>query len=243
MADKQETLARIRAALGRDKTIAPKPLASFTPRAVNATDEELTSRFCLELERVSARVTRISSADEIKNYLKSLLPKDAPATVAVSDSRALIDAGLREWLAERGANILPTLKEFASSQSPRVNGNNGAELMESYKRELVQASIGVTSADYGIADTGTLVLVSGSEQHRLISLVPPVHVCLLDSKRIVATLHDLITRARAEHYSNRAPQAMTFITGPSRTADIELTLTLGVHGPRELHVLLHSHVQ
>ena len=73
----------------------------------------------------------------------------------------------------------------------------------------------------------------------MISLVPPVHVCLLDPARIVANLGGLIALAHREFYSGDTPPlAMTFITGPSRTADIELTLALGVHGPRELHFVL-----
>jgi L-lactate dehydrogenase complex protein LldG len=99
----------------------------------------------------------------------------------------------------------------------------------------------VTCADYAIADTGTLVLIAGREQHRLISLVPSIHLCLLDATRIVGTLPELLRRVRERYVSTEtAPCAMTFITGPSRTADIELTLTTGVHGPTELHVLLYQ---
>jgi L-lactate dehydrogenase complex protein LldG len=73
----------------------------------------------------------------------------------------------------------------------------------------------------------------------LISLVPPVHICLLDRTRIVANLTELLSLVHKEFYlTGGPPLAMTFISGPSRTADIELTLTRGVHGPREVHVLL-----
>jgi len=123
---------------------------------------------------------------------------------------------------------------------------------------LFESVLGVTTADFAIADTGTLVLVSernpqpssdrstptaapGGDQHRLISLVPPVHVCLLDTNRIFPNLAELITHVNGKYYrGDEPPLAMTFITGPSRTADIELTLTMGVHGPRELHVLLYD---
>jgi L-lactate dehydrogenase complex protein LldG len=113
-------------------------------------------------------------------------------------------------------------------------------LMEKYKRALIEAEIGITMADYAIADTGTLVLVSGGEQHRLISLMPPVHVCVLDPARITASANDMMSMLREQFYSGDTgkPQATTFITGPSRTADIEHTVTLGVHGPREVHILL-----
>lgn len=236
MADKEKTLAKIRAALGRQGQAAPPdPLPPFTSSA--SMSENIVDRFCAELEKVSGRLARARSSDDVKNYIDKMLPRNALVKAAVSDGVMLSRAGIREWLAGRGARVLPTLAEFASADST-CEGEE-ASLMERYKRELIDADLGVTSADYAIADTGTLVLVSGGEQHRMISLVPPAHVCLLDEERIVANLTDLMKRVREESYSKASPpQAMTFITGPSRTADIELSLTLGVHGPRELHVLL-----
>lgn len=239
MASKEETLTRIRAALGRDgSTTAPEILPPFSSTISGPSDESGIERFCAELERVSGRVTRIGSVDEIKAYIANLLPDDAPIVAAVSDGATVREAGIREWLAGRGAAIVPTLGEFSSA---RTEEDKETSFMESYKRALIEASIGVTAADFAIADTGTLVLVSGGEQHRLISLVPPIHVCLLGQSRIVANLTELIAKVREEFYTkDLPPQAMTFITGPSRTADIELSLTLGVHGPRELHVLIYT---
>jgi L-lactate dehydrogenase complex protein LldG len=105
--------------------------------------------------------------------------------------------------------------------------------------ELLETAIGVTGADYALADTGTLVLVSGGEQHRLISLLPPVHVCLISPENIFPSLTQLLAHVAGKFYSHgRPPQAMTLITGPSRTADIEQTITMGVHGPQSLHVLV-----
>ncbi|MCI0486433.1 MAG: lactate utilization protein [Blastocatellia bacterium] len=249
MAGKEETLACVRAALGRSaQAAAPDSLAPFSHHYTDSADENVVDQFCAQLERVSGRAARVRSIDEIKDYIGKLLPEDAPAIVAVSDGFAVNRSGLREWAVGRGAQVVPSLAEFASADSELMVGSTtvrecfeGASLMERYKRVLIEAAIGVTSADYAIADTGTLVLVSGGEQHRNISLVPPVHVCLLDMDRITANLAELIARVHEESYSKGLPpQVMTFITGPSRTADIELSLTLGVHGPRELHVLLYS---
>jgi L-lactate dehydrogenase complex protein LldG len=119
--------------------------------------------------------------------------------------------------------------------------NEGASaLLEKYKRALIEAEIGITIADYAIADRGTPVPVLGGERHRLISLMPPVHVCLLSSAHITASANDLMSMLREQCYSGETgkPQATTFIIISSRIADIEHTVTLGVHGPREVNILL-----
>ncbi|HZN40001.1 MAG TPA: lactate utilization protein [Planctomycetota bacterium] len=101
------------------------------------------------------------------------------------------------------------------------------------REELFTADLGVTAAQWAIAETGTLVLVGDEERHRLASLLPPVHIALLPHSRILGNLGEALkTLARP------LSPAVTFITGPSRTADIELQLVIGVHGPRELHVVV-----
>ncbi|HQZ97318.1 MAG TPA: lactate utilization protein [Pyrinomonadaceae bacterium] len=98
---------------------------------------------------------------------------------------------------------------------------------------LFGSDLGITSAQWAIAETGTLVLEAESENHRLISLVPPVHLCLLEASKIRQTLGEVLTLTQGN-----LGHAMTFVTGASRTSDIELTLAIGVHGPGELHVIV-----
>ena len=104
-------------------------------------------------------------------------------------------------------------------------------------KDLFNFDVGITMAQAGIAETGTLVLDSSVEQNRLVSLVPPIHIALLDASRIYATLGE--TLAALQSGAELSP-AVTFITGPSRTADIELTLAIGVHGPQELYVIINQ---
>ena len=102
--------------------------------------------------------------------------------------------------------------------------------------ELLQADAGITTAQLGIAETGTLVLASAAERHRLASLLPKLHVAILPVSRLVPSLGDAFAAlAPAGQPSSRT---ITFVTGPSRTADIELELVVGVHGPSRLVVLL-----
>lgn len=107
------------------------------------------------------------------------------------------------------------------------------------REQLFVCDAGVTTAQWGIAETGTLVLESARERHRLLSLVPPVHIALLSTSRICATLGDVLARVHpAGAGRDVESHAITFITGPSRTSDIELTLAIGVHGPQALHIVL-----
>jgi L-lactate utilization protein LutC len=131
-------------------------------------------------------------------------------------------------------------KEIAVSNARRlkeligVAGLTSAEVTPSASH-LFHIDVGVTMAQSGIAETGTLVLDSSVEQNRLVSLVPPVHVAILEASRIYATLGETLAMLQS---GGEVSPAITFITGPSRTADIELTLAIGVHGPQELYVIV-----
>jgi L-lactate dehydrogenase complex protein LldG len=247
--NKEQMLAQIRVALGRDTSpTVPLPLPPVSSRAVTIAHETLIGQFSSELEKVGGCITRVSSIDGIREPLLRLLAPDAALTVAASDGHIIRALGIREWLVELNVSVVPTLREFTApgrqdseaQPSPGPRNRREGETLEQYKRVLSEAKVGVTSADYALADTGTLVLISGGEQHRLISLLPPIHVCLLNSDRILASTTDLLARVHEEFYSRGlSPQAMTCITGPSRTADIEQTITMGVHGPQALHVILY----
>ncbi len=103
--------------------------------------------------------------------------------------------------------------------------------------DIFHYDVGITTAQAAIAETGTLVLDSAKERHRLVSLVPPVHIAIVDAASIFRTLGEALAFI---HQDGEISPAVTFITGPSRTADIELTLTIGVHGPQELYVIVNE---
>ena len=103
--------------------------------------------------------------------------------------------------------------------------------------ELFAIDIGITTAQAAIAETGTLVLDSSRERNRLISLVPPVHIAIVDAANIYSTLGETLA---VLHRDGAVSPIVTFVTGPSRTADIELTLAIGVHGPQELYVIVNE---
>lgn len=110
--------------------------------------------------------------------------------------------------------------------------------LEAHKAELFdEVDAGLTRADCAIADTGMLVLLSSSSQPRTLSLVPPINICLVDTDRMHA---DLPSALRAGNWAGGMPTNVIFVSGPSKTADIQQTLAYGAHGPKELVVILTS---
>jgi L-lactate dehydrogenase complex protein LldG len=116
----------------------------------------------------------------------------------------------------------------------RKLNNIGVTVLKPDSDGWEDANLGITMCEMGISNTGTIVLFSDSENPRSFSLLPPIHIAFLKRENIVSDLRDAL------HYigEKNVTGSFFFITGPSRTADIEQTLTLGVHGPRELIVIL-----
>lgn len=171
--------------------------------------------------------------------------------------RARLEAVAGTFTLARGAAEVATALEgilgavsarrVAASDSPRVRplieqacARTGAELViDAAPADLFDCDVGVSGAQWGIAETGTLVLESRHERHRFVSLIPRVHVALLRADRICETLAEALRNSREGAAETTVPSAaITLVTGPSRTSDIELTLAIGVHGPQELHVIV-----
>jgi L-lactate dehydrogenase complex protein LldG len=111
------------------------------------------------------------------------------------------------------------------------------EPIETFKESLFQIDVGVTSARGALADTGAIVLWPTTQEPRLLSLVPGVHVAVLDADTIYDSLAEMMA---AENWAAGMPTNVLLISGPSKTADIEFTLVFGVHGPKELILLIRQ---
>jgi L-lactate dehydrogenase complex protein LldG len=107
----------------------------------------------------------------------------------------------------------------------------GVEIISPHadKHEIARCDLGVTGVDAALPETGTLVLESSEEKPRAVSLLPRAHLAQLHPSALRADLHHVFAEFKQKNY-------LIFVTGPSRTADIELTLTIGVHGPQALYV-------
>ena len=97
-------------------------------------------------------------------------------------------------------------------------------------------AVGVSGAFAAIAETGTLVFASGPDTPSTVSLLPETHVAVVSARRIVAHMEDAWALARAEF--GQLPRAVNFVSGPSRTADIDQTIVLGAHGPYRVHIIV-----
>ena len=107
--------------------------------------------------------------------------------------------------------------------------------VEEIKERVFNVEAGITSTLGGIAETGALILWSSKEEPRLMSLVPPIHIAILQADKIY---NSLLVVMQKENWSANMPTNAFLISGPSKTADIELILAFGVHGPKELIVLV-----
>jgi L-lactate dehydrogenase complex protein LldG len=126
---------------------------------------------------------------------------------------------------------------LSSANYERYQSNvprKSAERMTAHIK-LAEASVGITGCSAALADTGSIVLESQSGQGRLSSLLPPVHIALLTTDQIYPTMESYIKSQPEAGYRS---SNLIVITGPSRTADITQTLTLGVHGPGTLHIII-----
>ncbi|MBX6342239.1 MAG: lactate utilization protein, partial [Thermomicrobiaceae bacterium] len=109
------------------------------------------------------------------------------------------------------------------------------------RRAFIEADLGISGANVAIAESGTLVIVTNEGNARLVTTLPPVHVAVLGVEKIVPTLDDAAAILKLLPRSGTAQKLtsyISFITGPSRSSDIELTPVVGVHGPKELHIVL-----
>jgi L-lactate dehydrogenase complex protein LldG len=123
--------------------------------------------------------------------------------------------------------------EGASDELPELVTYEGQ--IEDFKEQLFGIDAAVTSTVGGIADTGALILWPDQKEPRLMSLVPPVHIAVLEADKIYTTFSEAM---QANDWAQKMPTNVVLISGPSKTADIELTLAFGVHGPKELIVLI-----
>ncbi len=183
---------------------------------------------------VSERIERFRTAIEAANAeVHATTPAGWPA---------FLMARLNEWGIDRIAFGRESWagRQLIGDRGEAANGLVPFEgAIEDFKETLFACDAGLTTTRGAIAETGSLILWSGPDEPRALSLVPPVHVALVRTGSIHATLHEAMT---ADRWRDGLPTNAVLVSGPSKTADIEQTLVYGVHGPRRLVVILLADV-
>ena len=207
---REEVFDKVRKALGRSPGQPVPPPPPVWSRIPDWPVSERVERFSKALEKLAGKPVYAESREVARRYVEERI---AGKTAVASNAPFLADCGIA---------TLPGVETgFADAAALRS--------------ACASADVGLTSADYALADTGTLVMLSSREEARLVSLLPPAHIAVIPESRILPNLDALlaILPMPAEQTS-----AMVLITGPSRTADIEQILVRGVHGPGEIHVVI-----
>jgi L-lactate dehydrogenase complex protein LldG len=212
MSAREEILGRVRRGLNKGdaagrRAAAEARLAAPARGPQPAIAGDLVARFAARAESLASTVGRVSTASEV------------PAAVAA-------------WLADQGlgATCVATA-DIGGLPWPQVG------LAIAMRPAQDADTVGITGCFCAIAETGTLMLLSGAETPASVSLLPETHVAIVPVARIVATMEDAFALLRAER-PGILPRSVNFVSGPSRTGDIEQTIVLGAHGPCRVHIVI-----
>ena len=234
MSSREAFLARVRQALQTGKQAhhaEAAPAENGAILSLVAEGEDLAARLQRELEGVGGSVARVKHVAEAAQYV-TRLAKEKGAEVVVRWQSDLLDTlEINDALQAGGASV------HTASPANEAEADNRRQEMRDL---LAHADMGLSGVDAVIAETGTLMLTAQPGQMRGVSLLPPVHVAVARTDQVVATFADALRTVRqaGENVQHNLTSCISFVTGPSRTGDIELKLTVGVHGPGELHLVL-----
>ena len=172
-------------------------------------------------------VHRAALVEDVVGYVVALAREKKARLVVRSNhtvfSRVPIDGALR--------------KEGARVTTVAVSRSRGRGQL---REEMARADLGITGVDYAIAETGTCVLVPRRGVSRAVSLLPPLHMAIVEAHQVYESLDDLFALRRLAFIQGRGDMGsyLSLISGPSRTGDIEQTIVTGVHGPVEVHMVI-----
>ncbi len=206
-------------ATGKDRAAREKAVKAhlkrhkrnLVPERGNVDGAERVALFRAQAEAVAASVTEVQSADDVPDAITSYLREhNLPARIKHGDDPGL--TGL-PW------DKTPTLER----DSGVANGDDAVSLSRAYS---------------AVAETGTLILVSGADNPTTLNFLPENHIVVLDAKDLDGAYEDAWDRVRKTYGSGKMPRTVNMISGPSRTADVEQTIQLGAHGPRSLHIII-----
>lgn len=196
------------------------------PPFVHPPADDLAAQFAGELAKLEGRAYSVADDAEALDLIGRLLDERSAQQVLAWDLEQIALPGLAALLAGRGVTLLDAMVQ-------------GAE-RKARLQAIEPAPVCLSGVECAIAESGSLVLVHGPGRPRLASLLAPTHIAVVRRSQLVRGLGEALALLRERHGAALfdATSNLTLISGPSRTADIEMTLSLGIHGPPEVHVVL-----
>lgn len=198
-------------------TLAPDSV--WTPKGSPPGPERIDdppARFLEELEAVGGHGFRAADQKEARGYVVDLARERGAQLLVRWDDAELDALGADGPLSEAGVEVA-VWRELSD-----------------FREVTARADVGLSTADWAIAETGSLVLSSGPGRGRSVTLLPPTYVAVLPAARVLRTVAEAI----GKYAGSTLPSNVCFHTGPSRSGDIEMSLVTGMHGPGDVHVVL-----
>lgn len=235
----------------------PEMVKQFTQEAEAVGSQVHSARTPEEACQIILNIARERQAELIVKS-KSMVTEEIHLNHALEEAGIrVVETDLGEYIIQLAGDtpshlIAPAIHVTRERAAELLSGAAGEELpaevaplvrvaRKLLREDFVNADIGISGANIGIADTGSLVIVENEGNGRLVTTLPPVHIAILGVEKIVRDMDDATDILKALPRSGTGQKItsyISYITGPSRTADIELTLATGVHGPEEVHIVL-----
>ncbi len=215
---KEEILSRLRAA---NKFEMPRRIELPPPFEAALTGDELIEKFAAKLAEQTGVFYRADDKAGVLEILGEICDRENLKHIMASEDNFIKAVNLPDWCEEKGIEISFPLQ---------------CENREAYKNCVFNsADVGITGANFAVAESGTLAIVHDSTNARLLSLAPILHIAVLPVEKVVPVYENVIEAACED---GDVPSHVTFITGPSMTGDIRGHMFKGMHGPRRLMVIL-----
>lgn len=224
--NRDEFLSRVREAAAsglRYRVHARRDLACADGRADVGAD--LVEQYVAEATKIGGRVTRCETWDAARDAVESFLRSTEPNSALCWRHPTLDRLRLSELLKDHGVELVDAMTLAGLSR-------------EAQRQKMLSTDVGITSTTWAVAETGSLLNVHGPGNERVASLLPPVYLAVVERSQIVADLFDVFDRLNERPAGEKLPSNATFISGPSKTGDIEMQLVTGVHGPGKWHVVV-----
>jgi len=185
------------------------------------TDETIINKFIETAKKQNWLVHQAQSSNNVLTLIEKILIKTKAKNIVRTNEEIINRLDLNKYL--KSKNYKETI---IFNKKPLTS--------EKIKNICSKADIGISSADFAIAETGSIVIIPGSNKSKMVSLLPTTHIVIIHPKLIINSLEELFLKL-PEIQKN---SSINIISGPSRTADIEQTIVIGAHGPKEVHLII-----